>query len=146
MAWDEWEQLKADAAQRHTTRMQLNQLGNGGGAGNTSGGDGGTLQHSDPPWNHAAGVADALHTSMNTAKLDLDSADKGTSAGLAGLASLGSLTTILTSWDDRLSAVQGECKALQPALLSVSKELGETDKAVGSKTSSVHAPDSWKGN
>ncbi|MGP4088773.1 hypothetical protein [Streptomyces sp. KR55] len=37
MAWDEWEQLKADAAQRSSTRMQLNQLpadggGSGGGA------------------------------------------------------------------------------------------------------------------
>ncbi|MEL5957536.1 hypothetical protein AADR41_22725 [Streptomyces sp. CLV115] len=24
MAWDEWEQLKADAVQRHTTNMQIN--------------------------------------------------------------------------------------------------------------------------
>ncbi|KUM68872.1 hypothetical protein [Streptomyces curacoi] len=36
MAWDEWEQLKAEAAQRRSTQMQLNQLpaersGSGGG-------------------------------------------------------------------------------------------------------------------
>ncbi|MEU8992131.1 hypothetical protein AB0C98_38130 [Streptomyces sp. NPDC048558] len=35
MAWDEWEQLKAAAAERHSTQMQLNQLpvdpGGGGG-------------------------------------------------------------------------------------------------------------------
>jgi hypothetical protein len=38
MAWDEWEQLKSDAAQRSSSRMQLNQLpaesgGSGGGGG-----------------------------------------------------------------------------------------------------------------
>ncbi|WDM12566.1 hypothetical protein J3S85_14075 [Streptomyces lavenduligriseus] len=33
MAWDEWEQLKADAARRSPMRMQLNQLSANGGAG-----------------------------------------------------------------------------------------------------------------
>lgn len=36
MAWDEWEQLKAQAAERHSTHMRLNQLpaeGGGGGGG-----------------------------------------------------------------------------------------------------------------
>ncbi len=31
MAWDVWEQLKADAVQRQSTGMQLNQLDPGGG-------------------------------------------------------------------------------------------------------------------
>ncbi|SOD82749.1 hypothetical protein [Streptomyces sp. Ag109_G2-15] len=31
MAWDEWEQLKAQAAERQSTRMQLNQVDGGGG-------------------------------------------------------------------------------------------------------------------
>ncbi|MFE0739456.1 hypothetical protein [Streptomyces sp. NPDC058855] len=33
MAWDEWEQLKTDAAQRSSTHMQLNQLPADGGSG-----------------------------------------------------------------------------------------------------------------
>ena len=35
MAWDEWEQLKADSADRHSTGMRLNQLdpGDGGSGG-----------------------------------------------------------------------------------------------------------------
>ncbi|MFJ9034179.1 hypothetical protein ACIRQP_38120 [Streptomyces sp. NPDC102274] len=36
MAWDEWEQLKEDAAEKHSTRVRLNQLpaeGGGGSAG-----------------------------------------------------------------------------------------------------------------
>ncbi|WP_329374276.1 hypothetical protein [Streptomyces sp. NBC_01483] len=40
MAWDEWEQLKTAASERHTTRMQLNQLPAGPG-GSTPGGSGG---------------------------------------------------------------------------------------------------------
>ncbi|WP_112469549.1 hypothetical protein [Streptomyces triticisoli] len=31
MAWDEWEQLKAQAAERRSTQMQLNQVDDGGG-------------------------------------------------------------------------------------------------------------------
>jgi hypothetical protein len=31
MAWDEWEELKAQAAERHTARMQLNHVDGGGG-------------------------------------------------------------------------------------------------------------------
>ena len=43
MAWDEWEQLKADAAERRSTGMQLNQYpadgGGGGGSGQSHSGD-----------------------------------------------------------------------------------------------------------
>lgn len=40
MVWDEWEQIKADVAQRGSTGMQLNQLaadGGGGGGGDVAG-------------------------------------------------------------------------------------------------------------
>lgn len=39
MAWEEWEQLKADAMQRQSTQMQLNQLPADGGGGSGGGGD-----------------------------------------------------------------------------------------------------------
>ncbi|WP_432105947.1 hypothetical protein [Streptomyces sp. bgisy091] len=43
MAWDEWEQLKAEVAERHSAKMQLNQIpaegGTGGGAAQGSMGD-----------------------------------------------------------------------------------------------------------
>jgi hypothetical protein len=65
MPWDEWEQLKASAAERHSTQMQLNQA-----PAERSGGGGGTekLKHTDKPWTDAAGIADALRTSTTTAK------------------------------------------------------------------------------
>ncbi|MER6426885.1 hypothetical protein ACF1AB_13260 [Streptomyces sp. NPDC014846] len=37
MAWEEWEQLKAQAADRHSTRMQLNQYPADQGGGSTQG-------------------------------------------------------------------------------------------------------------
>ncbi|MFE7644255.1 hypothetical protein [Streptomyces phaeoluteigriseus] len=45
MAWDEWEQLKAEAAERHPTRMRLNQYpaDTGGGGGGGGGGEGDAL-------------------------------------------------------------------------------------------------------
>lgn len=47
MAWDEWEQLKAEAVEKHSTRMQLNQLSaeNSGGAGAGQQGDLKANQH-----------------------------------------------------------------------------------------------------
>lgn len=37
MAWEEWDQLKAKAADRHSTRMQLNQYPADQGGGGTQG-------------------------------------------------------------------------------------------------------------
>ncbi|WP_406174083.1 hypothetical protein [Streptomyces sp. NBC_00996] len=37
MAWDEWEQLKAEAVQHRSTQMQLNQLADPGGGGTPHG-------------------------------------------------------------------------------------------------------------
>ncbi len=47
MAWDEWEQLKAEAAERHTVQVRLNQVGE-----NSDGGLGG-VQSSKVSWTRA---------------------------------------------------------------------------------------------
>lgn len=39
MAWDEWEQLKTEAARKHTTHMRLNRLAGPSGGGGEPGGD-----------------------------------------------------------------------------------------------------------
>ncbi|MFE9664425.1 hypothetical protein [Streptomyces sp. NPDC005955] len=50
MAWDEWEELKTQAAQRHSTQMQLNQYpaesGTNEGGGQGAAGDGLRVTHS----------------------------------------------------------------------------------------------------
>ncbi|MFG3528977.1 amino acid ABC transporter permease [Streptomyces sp. NPDC047917] len=120
MAWDEWEQAKAQVAERHTARLQLNSLPGEGGHADPSGGGGGggagTLRHKGGPWTKAAGTADGLQTGTITAKAELRKAHDGTSGGLAGLSSLGALKSVLTSWDERLGRVRAECGSLEPKL------------------------------
>ncbi|BAC72290.1 MULTISPECIES: hypothetical protein [Streptomyces] len=152
MAWDEWEQIKAAAAERRSTQMQLNQLpADQGGSTPTGGskpglnGGSGTLRHSNGPWTHAAGTADDLRISTESTKKSLQSGHTGVSAGAEGLASLGALKTVLTSWEKRLEAVRDECESLEPKLRAVAKDMGEYDSAVAAKARAVHVSDGGKG-
>lgn len=152
MAWDEWEQIKAAAAERHSTQMQLNQLpadlgGSAptGGAKTGTGGGSGTLLHSNGPWSRAAGTADDLKTRTESTKKSLQSSHTRVSSGAAGLASLGALKTVLTSWENRLEAVRSECESLEPKLRAVARDMGETDSAVATKAHSVRVSEGGKG-
>lgn len=142
MAWDEWEQLKASAAEKHSTEMRLNQLpadrGGDTPVGGASGGD--QLKHSAQPWNRAAASAGSLKTSTNEAKTNLTSGHAGMAGGLTGLTSLATLKSVLSSWETRLGAVGNECESLEPTLRKVSKELGGVDRGVGAKTKAVSVP------
>ncbi|QNP71096.1 amino acid ABC transporter permease [Streptomyces roseirectus] len=138
MAWDEWEQLKAQAAERHTSHTRLNSASADGSGGT------GTLKHKGGPWTKAAGTADELQTSTVTSGVDLRAAHDGISGSLEGLVSLSTLKTVLTSWDERLSAVRDECGDLEPKLRQVAKDMGEVDAAAADKTKSVQVPDTRK--
>ncbi|MFK0023495.1 amino acid ABC transporter permease [Streptomyces sp. NPDC090798] len=151
MAWDEWEQIKAAAAERHSTQMQLNQLpADPGGSTPTSGsttgtgGGSGTLRHSNGPWSRAAGTADDLRISTQSTKNGLQSSHTGVPNGAAGLASLSALTTVLTSWEKRLESVRDECESLEPKLRAVARDLGEVDGAVAAKARAVHVSEGGK--
>jgi hypothetical protein len=140
MAWEEWEQLKSEAARRSSAQMGLDHVpsepGGGGGPG--------TLNHTDGPWTRAAAVAGTLQTGLNTAKRDLDIAAKKAPTGAEGLMSLSALTEVHTSWDDRLTAVGRECGDLGPKLTDVAAIMGEVDTATGSQSDAVHVPSAWK--
>ncbi|MFF8712165.1 amino acid ABC transporter permease [Streptomyces sp. NPDC015184] len=140
MAWDEWEQLKADAAQRHTSHMEVNGLRGGGGHATPTGTGAGRLQHRGGPWTEAAGTADDLQTTMSTCRVELRSAHEGMGGGLEGLASLGSLKAVLNSWEERLKAVREECGSLEPKLRRVAVDLGEVDVEVGAEAKAVKVP------
>ncbi|MEL5957530.1 amino acid ABC transporter permease [Streptomyces sp. CLV115] len=147
MAWDEWEQVKAQVAERHTARLQLNSLPGEGGQADPSGGGGstGTLRHKGGPWTKAAGTADGLQTGTITAKVDLRKAHDGISGGLAGLSSLGALKSVLTSWDERLGRVRAECSSLEPKLRQVAADFAEVDAEVGERTKAVVVPGTRRG-
>ncbi|MEU6059852.1 amino acid ABC transporter permease [Streptomyces sp. NPDC047097] len=141
MAWDEWEQLKAAAAERSSVSTRINQLDAGSGSGGGPGtGPGGRLHHSPAPWNRAAATAGELRTATTAAKARLTAGHSGMAGGLTGLGSLGALTSALESWEKRLTAVGDECAALGPALRQASRELGGTDRGVGAQVGSVPAP------
>lgn len=153
MAWDEWEQMKAAAAERHSTHMQLNQLmpdsdggAPAGGAKSGTGSGSGALRHTNGPWGRAADTADGLKTSTESTKKSLQSSHTGVSSGAAGLASLRALKTVLTSWETRLESVRAECESLDPKLRAVAKDMGETDAAVAAKARAVHASEGDKGS
>jgi hypothetical protein len=38
--------------------------------------------------------------------------------------------SVLTSWEERLRAVRDECEQLKGSLLTVAKEMGETESAI----------------
>ncbi|MFF6997707.1 amino acid ABC transporter permease [Streptomyces sp. NPDC008313] len=140
MAWEEWDQLKAAATERHATGMQIDQLpaDPGGSTGSPTGGGGvGTLKHSHGPWTRAATAADDLRTSTGKSKTDLSSSHDGVGTGVEGLASLGALRVVLASWERRLGDVRDECDALGPKLRDVARDLGEADVKAGARADSV---------
>jgi hypothetical protein len=140
MAWEEWEQLKAAAAERRSTGMQPNQLSAnpGGSPPSGRGNDGGDrLKHSAQPWNRAAKTADDLRISTRTTRTTLTTAHAGAAGEPTGLASLAELKGVLTSWEERLGAVHDECESLEPALRAVGKELVGVDAGIAAKADAV---------
>lgn len=140
MAWDEWEQLKAEAAGGPGARMSLAGVttdSSESSSGASGGKDG--LKHSGGPWTSASGTAATLRTNAQTSRSRLRPAHEGVATGALGLASVAALTAVLDSWDERLVAVRGECHYLEGALSKVAKEMGETETSVDKSFNSVDA-------
>ncbi|MFE3824200.1 hypothetical protein [Streptomyces sp. NPDC059092] len=98
------------------------------------------LRHSDGPWTKAARVAEELHTSITTAKSRLTAAHGSAAAGTEGLASMATLSSVLTSWEERLKAVQDECGSLAPKLRLVADGQGERNAEVKSSFAGLDRP------
>ncbi|MFF5974574.1 hypothetical protein ACFY7C_23940 [Streptomyces sp. NPDC012769] len=94
-------------------------------------GGAGELRRSGGPWTRASATAGALGTSTETARSALGRGHEGVAAGGAGLTAVAALAGLRKSWEERLAAVRDECEALRGALLTVAREMGETDTAVG---------------
>lgn len=132
MAWDEWEQLKAQAADRQTTRMQINHLPAGGAGSGES-----DLRIDDAPWTSAAGVAKELRTSTHDGLTELQGSDDGIGAGAEGFGCTAALKEIQPTWEARLEAVRDECDRLNGTLGKVGKSFGEVDHGVKDKVGPV---------
>jgi len=130
MAWEEWERLKSDAAQR----TRIDHVADPGGGGGTP-----DLKASKGPWTKASGVAEELRTATATALTDLTTAHEG--AKLTGFTSSDALAEILPTWQNRLTAVRDECARLSTALAKSGKDFGEVDPAVAARANAVDTGD-----
>ncbi|MFI6458830.1 hypothetical protein [Streptomyces sp. NPDC050528] len=117
MAWDEWEQLKADAAQRGSAHMRLNQLPADSGAG--GGGSGGDLVVHQDDLGAVGHEAFTLHDDLRTAA-DVDGmgADKqGNGSTMRAAAELraqgfamgSALSQTVTTWTSQVQSLLQAC-------------------------------------
>lgn len=82
------------------------------------------LQQSAGPWTGAAGVAEALETSMGKAKDGLGTSHQGVSSEGGGLTSISELGAVRHSWERRLEDARKECAGLDRKLRLVAKDHG----------------------
>ncbi|MFE9372704.1 hypothetical protein ACFYM2_23445 [Streptomyces sp. NPDC006711] len=103
----------------------------------STGGGADALKHTESPWNHAADVAGDLTTGATTDMRDLTRAHDGLARATVGLTCVATLSSVLTSWDARLSALREECGTLQPALRQVAVDLSAADAKVKQEADAV---------
>ncbi|MEE1793091.1 hypothetical protein PUR28_20430 [Streptomyces sp. BE308] len=129
MAWDEWEQLKHEAAQRHGTQMQLNQYlpGDGPAAPSTSAVTAG-LQSNKQAWNKAGEGVGGLREGLGKALTRLTDGQQGADA--AGCLTAGAQKDVYSSWARYVRSVDERCGSVKEALERAGHDLLRTDDAV----------------
>ncbi|MFJ8824351.1 hypothetical protein ACIREE_21510 [Streptomyces sp. NPDC102467] len=145
MAWDEWEQLKADAAGRQSTHMQLNQLDGGGGEGGASAlpGKTGDLHVENADLAKIGGHAHTLYNQLwDKARVSIPSSD--TAAGdLSGQGfALGSgLKHVSNRWDEQLKSLMDACAQISNHMQVTKKVHAGDDAYIQRQMSSIDALD-----
>ncbi|MGP4047238.1 hypothetical protein [Streptomyces sp. 2A115] len=130
MAWDEWEQLKSQAAERQSTQMQLNQMDPGGGGSLPADPtEYGKLRKSEAELakigQHAFDLYDKLWTKGRSAVANSDKAASDLSK--QGFALGGGLQHVSTRWDAQLRSLMDACAHISNHM-SVTKKLHADDE------------------
>ncbi|MDX2933176.1 hypothetical protein [Streptomyces ipomoeae] len=134
MAWDEWEQLKADAARKSSTQMQLNQSAASGGGGSA---DGDLVVNQDDlgAVGHEAFVLyDGLQKGADIAGAGANKEGVGSTMQAAaelkshGFATGGALQTTVEIWTSQVKSVLQACAHISNHL-DFSKKLHAGDDA-----------------
>ncbi|MGW5739404.1 MULTISPECIES: hypothetical protein [Streptomyces] len=123
MPWEEWEQLKTAAAERHTTGMQLNQTEP------DSGGDTGTLVSNKAAWAKAGHEVGSLREGISEAlgKLSEGQNDLGADTGCQ---TAGAQKEVHKSWERYVKSVSRRCARLAGLLEKVGNDQLKTDEAI----------------
>ena len=139
MAWEEWEQLKADAVGRGSTQMRLNQLpADQGGSGGGAGGDLVVNQDDLGAVGHDAHTLfEDLQAGADIAGAGADKQGVGSSNQAAtalkahGFSSGGALETTVDIWTSQLKTVLQACAHISNHLDFSKKLHAEDDAKIG---------------
>ncbi|MFH8259829.1 hypothetical protein ACH4MA_30760 [Streptomyces roseolus] len=127
MAWDEWERLKAGAAERGSEQMRLNQApAVDGGASGASAGD---LRSDKKAWARAGQGVKGLKEGVGKGLAALSDGQAGLGDG-AGVRSAAAQKELFESWKKYLGDVNGRCEALGGLLEGAGHDLAKSDEAV----------------
>lgn len=124
MAWDEWEQIKADVSGNGSAQMQLNQAPAEGGT--TAGATSGDLKSNRKTWAKAGEGVTGLKGGVGKALTKL--ADGQTGLGdTTGSQSAAAQKELYDSWKKYVSDVSGRCEALGGLLQAAGHDLSKSD-------------------
>ncbi|MFF2858802.1 hypothetical protein ACFVSX_02795 [Streptomyces rubiginosohelvolus] len=143
MAWDEWEQLKADAVQRQSTGMQLNQLDPGGGGSAPLPGQTGDLKVSNGDLVKIGSQAHELYDQLwRKARVAVPSSDKaaGDLSG-QGFALGGGLKHVSNRWDEQLKSLMDACAHIANHMQVTKKVHAGDDHYIQRQMSSIDTLD-----
>ncbi|MFJ9035511.1 hypothetical protein ACIRF8_02795 [Streptomyces sp. NPDC102406] len=129
MAWDEWEQLKTDAAERQSTQMRLNQVDGGGGASPPLPGKTGDLTVKDADLTKIGSHAKTLYDGLWDKARVADSSSSKAAGNLLGQGfSLGSgLQHVADRWEEQLKSLMDACAHVSNHM-QVTKKVHEGDE------------------
>ncbi|MET8830820.1 hypothetical protein ABZX40_35270 [Streptomyces sp. NPDC004610] len=131
MAWEEWEQLKAVATERHTTQMRLNQLPADQGSAGSGGSGGGVLRlRSDKAaWTKAGEDVRSLREDLDKTWAKMESCQTGLGKESGCLASAAQ-QDVYESWKRYVRDVGGVCDGLAGVLEKAGNDQLRTDEAI----------------
>ncbi|OIJ87762.1 hypothetical protein BIV25_38050 [Streptomyces sp. MUSC 14] len=128
MAWDEWEQLKAAAADRSTGRMQIDHLADPVGGGGVSG----KLRSDKAAWSKVGGDVGDLRGNISKALAKLADGQKGLGKD-SGCLTTAAQREVHTSWEHYVGNVSGRCEKLSGLLDKVGNDQLRTDEAISAE-------------
>ncbi|MFE1346343.1 hypothetical protein [Streptomyces sp. NPDC058757] len=124
MPWDEWEQLKTEAAGREPTAMQLNTLAAPDGGGGYSE----DLKTDKRAWSKAGDGVTGLKEGITASLAKLDSGQAGLDGG--GIQSAAAQKELYASWKKYVGDVSARCESLGGLLKAAGHDLAKTDESV----------------
>ncbi|GAA4902029.1 hypothetical protein ACFPM3_28140 [Streptomyces coeruleoprunus] len=137
MGWDEWEQLKAEAAARGSTQMRLNQHGAGDGGG--AGGSGSENLRSDKrAWAKAGEGVKGLGEPVGKALTQLSEGQTGLGE-TAGCQSAAAQKELYESWQAYVKNVRDRCTSLSGLLEAAGHDLSKTDASLKGELEAITA-------